>query len=139
MATAKKAPAKRGAAKKHTVRGLAQDRRQVSAETPHEVAYEAKKMGVTQTAVKDAIKKVGNVREKIEAVLKKAAARKAPAKTTHSARGLAQDRRQVSAESKYEVAYEAKKMGVSQAAVKAAIKKVGNDRAKIEAELKKGR
>jgi hypothetical protein len=30
-------------------------------------------------------------------------------------------------------------LGVTQAAVKAAIKKVGNDRAKIEAELKKGK
>jgi len=37
----------------------------------------------------------------------------------------------VSAQSKYEVAYAAKKMGVTQAAVKAAIKKVGSDRAKI--------
>lgn len=30
-------------------------------------------------------------------------------------------------------------MGVTQAAVKSAIKKVGNDRAKIEAELKKAK
>ncbi len=38
---------------------------------------------------------------------------------------------------KYEVDYEAKKMGVTPDQVKAAIKKVGNDRKKIEAELKK--
>jgi predicted transcriptional regulator len=130
---AKKAPAKKAAAKKtHSGRGLAQDRRQVSAETPHEVAYEAKKMGVTQAAVKAAIKKVGNDRAKIEAELTKVAAKKG-----HTARGLAQDRRQVSGEAKYEVAYVAKKMGVTQAAVMTAIKKVGNDRATIEAELKK--
>jgi len=134
MATAKKAPAKKVAAKKHTARGLAQDRRQVSAVAPHEVAYEAKKMGATQAAVKAVIAKVGNDRAKIEAELTRA-----PAKKAHTARGLAQDRRQVSGEAKYELAYEAKKMGVTQAAVKAAIKKVGNDRAKIEAELKKGK
>jgi len=137
MATVKKAPAKEPAAKKHTARGLAQDRRQVSAEAPYEVAYEARKMGVSQAEVKAAIKKVGNDRAKIEAALKKIALRKGPAK--HTARGLAQDRRLVSGEAKYEVAYEAKKMGVTQAAVKAAIKKVGNDRARIEAELKRGR
>lgn len=76
-------------------------------------------MGVTQAAVKAA---------KIEAALTSAAAKKPPAtKAAHTARGLAQDRRQVSGE----VKYEAKKMRVTQAAVKAAIKKVGNDRAKI--------
>jgi hypothetical protein len=36
-----------------------------------------------------------------------------------------------------EVRYEAKKMGVSTDAVKEAIKKVGNERADIEVELKK--
>ena len=146
MATAKKAaPAKKAVAKKvtakkaHSARGLAQDRRQVSGEAKYEVAYEAKKMGVTQTAVKTAIAKVGNDRAKIEAELmkQKAAAKKVAAKKGHTARGLAQDRRQVSGESKHEVAYEAKKMGVTAAAVKTAIAKVGNDRAKIEAELKK--
>jgi hypothetical protein len=136
----KKATAKKVVAKKmHSARGLAQDRRQVSSEAKYEVAYEAKKMGVTQTAVKTAIAKVGNDRAKIEAELmkQKAAPKKAAATKSHSARGLAQARRQVSGESKYEVAYEAKKMGVTAAAVKAAIGKVGNDRAKIEARLKK--
>ena len=134
--TGKKAVAKKLAGKKtHTARGLAQDRRQVSGEAKYEVAYEAKKMGVTQAAVQAAIKKVGNVRAKIEAELKKAFGKG----TAHTARGLAQDRRQVSGEAKYEVAYEAKKMGVTPAAVRAAIKKVGNDRAKIEAELMKAK
>ncbi len=67
---------------------------------------------------------------------KKAAAKKAPAKkTTHTKRGLAQDRREVSAGQASEVYYEAKKMGVSTAAVKKAIKKVGNQRKNIEVEL----
>ena len=145
-AAAKKAPAKRVLAKKtaakktsakkttHTKRGLAQDRRQVSAGQASEVYYEAKKMGVSTAAVKKAIKKVGNERTDIEAELtkpkKKAAAKK-------SSRGLAQDRRQVAANQASEVSYEAKKMGVSKEAVKDAIKKVGNERADIEVELKK--
>ena len=49
----------------------------------------------------------------------------------------AQDRRTVAAGEKYEVGYEAKKLGVTPAEILAAIKKVGNDRAKIEAEIKK--
>ncbi len=52
-------------------------------------------------------------------------------------KGVAQDRSKVSGTQKYEVDYEAKKMGVTPDQVKAAIKKVGNDRKKIEAELKK--
>ncbi len=138
---AKKAPVKKTAGKKtsakktaHTKRGLAQDRRQVSAGQASEVYYEAKKMGVSTAAVKKAITKVGNERKDIEAELtkpkKKAAAKK-------SNRGLAQDRRQVAANQVSEVYYEAKKMGVSKEAVKEAIKKVGNERADIEVELKK--
>jgi len=140
-APAKKAPAKKTAAKKSsakkpalTKRGLAQDRRQVSAAQASEVYYEAKKMGVSTAAVKKAIKKVGNERRDIEAELtkpKKKAAAKKPS------RGLAQDRRQVAANQASEVYYEARKMGVSKEAVKEAIKKVGNDRADIEVELKK--
>jgi len=133
---AKKTAAKKSSAKKiaHTKRGLAQDRRQVSAGQTSEVYYEAKKMGVSTAAVKKAIKRVGNERKDIEAELtkpkKKAAAKK-------SSRGLAQDRRQVAANQTGEVYYEAKKMGVSKEAVKKAIKKVGNDRVDIEVELKK--
>jgi DNA-binding transcriptional regulator YhcF (GntR family) len=138
---AKKAPAKKTAAEKtsakktaHTKRGLAQDQRQVSAGQASEVYYEARKMGVSTAAVKKAIKNVGNERKDIEAELtkpkKKAAAKK-------SNRGLAQDRRQVAAKQASEVYYEAKKMGVSKEAVKEAIKKVGNERADIEVELKK--
>ena len=48
----------------------------------------------------------------------------------------ASDRSRVAGGQKYEVAYVAKKMGVTAAAVKAAIKKVGNMRKDVEAELK---
>jgi DNA-binding transcriptional regulator YhcF (GntR family) len=140
-APAKKAPAKRAAAKKSpakrstkTGRGRAQDRREVAAGQASEVRYEAKKMGVSTAAVKKAIKNVGNQRKDIEAELTKPA-KKAAAKKSN--RGLAQDRRQVAANQAGEVYYEAKKMGVSTDAVKEAIKKVGNERADIEVELKK--
>jgi hypothetical protein len=47
------------------------------------------------------------------------------------------DRARVSTKQKYEVAYEARKMGVSKQAVVKAAKKVGPMRKKIEAELTK--
>ncbi len=49
----------------------ASDRNKVAGGQKHEVAYVAKKMGVTATAVKAAIKKVGNMRKDVEAELKK--------------------------------------------------------------------
>lgn len=49
----------------------------------------------------------------------------------------ASDRNKVAGGQKYEVAYVAKKMGATAAAVKAAIKKVGNMRNNVESELKK--
>ena len=95
MATAKKAPANRPAAKKHTAPGPVEDRRQVSADASYEVAYEARKMGVTQPAVKAAIKKIGNARANIEAVLKKMAG-EGPGEEGRAHRGgLARDRSQV--------------------------------------------
>ena len=67
-----------------------------------------------------------------------ATAKKAPAKkaAAHTARGLKQDRREVGAGQGYEVRYEAKKMGATPAAVKKAIKAVGNSRVKVEKLLK---
>lgn len=47
------------------------------------------------------------------------------------------DRSKVAGGQDYEIDYLRRKTGASEAAIKAAIKKVGNDRAKIEAELKK--
>jgi hypothetical protein len=60
------------------------------------------------------------------------AAKKAATKT---ASGRAQDRAKVAGGQKYEVDYEAKKRGHSALAVKNAVKKVGNVRAKVEKRL----
>lgn len=57
MAAAKKAK---------TTRGRKQDRARVAGGQKYEVSYEAKKTGRSAPAVKTAVKKVGNVRKKIE-------------------------------------------------------------------------
>jgi hypothetical protein len=49
-----------------------------------------------------------------------------------SARGRKQDRARVAGGQKYETRYEAKKTGKSAAAVKKAVKKVGNSRKRVE-------
>ena len=49
----------------------------------------------------------------------------------------APDRNKVSTMEKYEVVYLATKFDTTQKAVKAAVEKVGNSRAKVEAELRK--
>ena len=51
---------------KKTVRGRSQDRAKVAGGQKYEVRYEAKKTGRSAPAVKKAVKKVGNVRKKIE-------------------------------------------------------------------------
>jgi hypothetical protein len=53
-------------AKKKTARGRKQDRAKVAGSQKYEVAYEAKKTGRSAPAVKKAVKKVGNVRKKVE-------------------------------------------------------------------------
>ncbi len=58
MAVAKKA--------KKTARGRAQDRSKVAGGQKYEVSYEAKKTGKSASAVKKTVKKVGNVRKKVE-------------------------------------------------------------------------
>lgn len=52
-----------------------------------------------------------------------------------TARGRKQDRARVAGGQKYEVGYEAKKTGRSAAAVKKAVKKVGNSRKKVDKRL----
>ena len=59
MAAKKKAKAKK------TTRGRAQDRARVAGGQKYEVAYEAKKTKKTASAVRKAIKKVGNSRKKV--------------------------------------------------------------------------
>ncbi|MCF6367320.1 DUF3606 domain-containing protein [Rhizobium halophilum] len=50
-------------------------------------------------------------------------------------RGRAQDRARVAGGQEHEVRYEAKKEGVSKEAVRKSVKKVGNSRDKVEADL----
>jgi hypothetical protein len=54
-----------------------------------------------------------------------------------SSRGRKQDRARVAGGQDYEVKYETKKSGRSKAAVKKAVKKVGNSRKKVERRLAK--
>jgi hypothetical protein len=54
------------AAKKKTARGRKQDRSRVAGKQDYEVRYEAKKTGRKPSAVKKAVKKVGNSRKKVE-------------------------------------------------------------------------
>jgi hypothetical protein len=53
-------------AKKTTSRGRKQDRAQVAGGQNYEVSYESKKTGRSASAVKKAVKKVGNVRKRVE-------------------------------------------------------------------------
>jgi hypothetical protein len=52
--------------KKKPSRGRSQDRKRVAGGQDHEVRYEAKKSGRSRSAVKKAVKKVGNSRKKVE-------------------------------------------------------------------------
>ena len=54
-----------------STRGTSQDRKKVAGAQEHEVSYVKEKLGTTKEAVKDAVKKVGNSRTKVEADLKK--------------------------------------------------------------------
>jgi hypothetical protein len=56
-------------------------------------------------------------------------------KKKQTARGRKQDRARVAGGQDYEVRYEAKKTGRSKAAVKKAVKKVGNTRKRVELRL----
>ena len=59
------------AAKKKSARGRNQDRARVAGGQDYEVGYESKKTGKkSASAVKKAVKKVGNSRKKIEKMLK---------------------------------------------------------------------
>lgn len=58
-------------------------------------------------------------------------------KKKETSRGRKQDRARVAGGQDYEVRYEAKKTGRSKAAVKKAVKKVGNSRKKVEGRLER--
>lgn len=53
-------------AKKQSARGRKQDRARVAGRQGYEVGYEAKKTRRSASAVKKAVKKVGNSRKKVE-------------------------------------------------------------------------
>lgn len=57
------------------------------------------------------------------------------AKKAKTSRGRKQDRVRVAGEQGHEVRYEAKKTGKSRAAVKKAVKKIGNSRKRVERRL----
>ena len=59
------------------------------------------------------------------------------ASVVKSSRGRAQDRARVAGGQKHEVQYEAKKTGKPAAAVKEAVKSVGNSRKSVEKKLRK--
>ena len=52
--------------KKKTARGRKQDRARVAKGQDYEVRYEARKTGRSASAVKKAVKKVGNSRKRVE-------------------------------------------------------------------------
>ena len=54
-----------------STRGRSQDRRKVASGQDHEVNYEAQKTGTSSKEVRQAIKSVGNSRDKVEKKLKK--------------------------------------------------------------------
>ena len=54
----------------HSKKGLAQDRAKVAGGQRHETAYEAEKTGSSAGEVREAVKKVGNARTKVESALK---------------------------------------------------------------------
>jgi hypothetical protein len=53
-------------AKKQSARGRKQDRARVAGGQNYEVGYESKKTGRSKSAVKKAVKKVGNTRKRVE-------------------------------------------------------------------------
>lgn len=56
---------------RHSKRGAKSDRARISAKQPSEVYYVARKFRVTADNVRQAIKKVGNMRAKVYAELEK--------------------------------------------------------------------
>jgi hypothetical protein len=58
-------------AEEHTSRGRAQDRAKVAGGQTHEVKYEAQKEGVSRGEVREAVKEVGNSRNRVEERLDK--------------------------------------------------------------------
>jgi hypothetical protein len=62
---------KKASKKKATKKGRKADRSRISGKQGYEVYYVARKFGVSADTVRKAIKKVGNMREKVYAELEK--------------------------------------------------------------------
>jgi histone H1/5 len=121
---AKKSAAKKPAAKKSAA-SLKADRARISTTEGHEVAYVAKKHGVDQSVVLNAIKKVGNMRDKVEAAI-----------ADFKKRSAAADKSLVSREP-HEISYLANQFKVSPDRVLAVLATQGPSRKKVEAALAK--
>lgn len=123
MAKKKKVAAKKTARTVRSKASRAADASRISKQ-PTELAYVARKFGVTKDVVTKAIAKVGNVRTAVYAALK-----------ARQTRSKAADRAKVSGEA-HEVAYLASKLSVTKTAVLEALKAHGSSRKKVETALK---
>ena len=95
---------------------------------PYEVRYWCKKLKITPAKLKAAVKKVGHSAKKVEAYIKE---------QKHKAR----DRALIALSQPYEVRYWSKKLKITPAALKAAVKAVGHSSKKVTAYVmaKKGK
>jgi hypothetical protein len=123
MAKKKKVAAKKTVRSTRSKASRAADAARVSKQ-PAELAYVARKFGVSKDVVIKAIAKVGHMRTAVYAALK-----------SHKTRSKAADRAKVSSQA-HEVAYLARKFSVTRATVLAALKAHGSSRKKVEAALK---
>ncbi len=96
------------------------DRGLIALSEPYEVRYWSKKFKVTPLKLKAAVKKVGHSAKKVEAYIKM---------LKHKAR----DRALIALSQPYEVRYWSKKLKITPAALKAAVKAVGHSSKKVTA------
>jgi histone H1/5 len=122
-APAKKPAAKKAPAKKQSAAARQADRARVSNQG-HELTYVAKKHGVAESVVLNAIKKVGNMRVDVEAAI-----------ADFKKRSKAADKAMISREP-HEIAYLAKKFNISTEKALEVVVAHGPSRKKVEAALK---
>jgi hypothetical protein len=104
------------------------DAKLIALSEPYEVRYWSKKLRITPAKLKAAVKKVGHSAKKVEAYIKE---------QKHKAR----DRALIALSQPYEVRYWSKKLKITPAALKAAVKAVGHSSKKVTAYVmaKKGK
>lgn len=96
------------------------DRGMIAVSQPYEVRYWSKKFKVTPAKLKYAVKKVGHSAKKVEAYIKM---------QKHKAR----DKALIAVSQAYEVRYWSKKLKITPAKLKAAVKAVGHSSKKVTA------